>query len=104
MELWLLAIPVADAADTRRLFALLRELRVRMDPCAGDPRFETDPEGRRRLLVVATARVQQQLREAGRAFEIVRDFAGVPDPRNFVSRKNRYAEELARLRAAKGRR
>lgn len=101
MELWLLAIPVADDADRRRLMALLRELRVPMDPCAGDPRFETDADGRRRLLVVVTARVQQRLREAGRNFEVVRDFADVPDPRTYASSKNRYTEELSRLRASK---
>lgn len=104
MELWLLAIPVADATDTRRLFALLHELRARMDPCAGDPRFETDREGRRRLLLLANARVVRQLGDAGRAFEVVRDFADTPDPRTYVSRTNRFAAELARLRAAKGRR
>lgn len=101
MELWVLAIPVEDDADARRLLALLRELQVPMDPCAGDPRFETGESGRRRLLVVATARAQERLREAGRDFEVVRDFAEVPDPRTYVSRKNRFADELARLRASK---
>jgi hypothetical protein len=104
MELWLLAIPVRDAEDNHRLFALLRELHVRMDPCAGDPRFDNDSAGQRRLLLVATARVQEQLRAAGRPFEVVRDFADVPDPRIYVSRKNRFADELARLRASKPRR
>ena len=104
MELWQLAIPVGDAEDTRRLFALLRDLHVRMDPCSGDPRFESDSAGRQRLLLLATARVQEQLREAGRPFEVIRDFADVPDPRIYVSRKNRFADELARLRASKTRR
>ena len=101
MELWQLAIPVKDDADVTRLLSLLRKLRVPMDPCAGDPRFETDPTGARRLLVIVTARMQQQLREAGRAFEIVRDLADVPDPIRYVSQTNRYADELARLRATK---
>ena len=101
MELWQLAIPVKDDADVNRLLRLLRELHVPMDPCAGDPRFETYPTGERRLLVTVTARMQQQLRDAGRAFEIVRDLADVPDPIRYVSQTNRYAGELARLRAAK---
>ena len=104
MELFLLAIPVGDAEDTRRLFALLRDMHVRMDPCAGDPRFETDGAGQRRLMLVATPRVQERLREAGRPFETVRDFAETPDPRVYVSRRNRFAGELARLRATKPRR
>ena len=104
MELWYIAIPVAGADDTRRLLALLRDLRVPMDPCAGEPRFESDKAGQRRLLVIVTARVQEQLRAAGRAFEVVRDLADVPDPRTYVSRTNRFAGELARLRASKTRR
>lgn len=104
MELWQLAIPVADVQDTQRLFRLLRDMHVRMDPCAGDPRFETDKTGKRRLLLIVTARAQEQLREAGRTFEVVRDYANVPDPRRYVSPKNRYADDLAKLRAAKGRR
>jgi hypothetical protein len=101
MELWLVAIPVEGGEDARRLFALLRELRVPMDPCAGDPRVETDSAGKRRLMIVVTASAQEQLRAAGRPFEVVRDFADLPDPRSYVSRKNRFAEELARLRASK---
>jgi hypothetical protein len=46
--------------------------------------------------------MQEQLREAGRTFEIVRDFADVPDPRTYVSPTNRYAEKLARLLRDKG--
>ena len=75
-----------------------------LDPCRGDPRYETDPGGTRRLLVLVNARVRDALSEAGRKFEVVRDLADVPDPRRYVSRKNRYAEELARVRAAKGKR
>jgi hypothetical protein len=104
MELWRIAIPVARGDDTRRLLALLRDLRVPMNPCAGEPRFESDNAGRRQLLVIVTARVQEQLRTAGRAFEVVRDLADVPDPRIYVSRTNRFAAELARLRAAKTKR
>jgi hypothetical protein len=104
MELWQIAIPVADRADTRRLLELLRALRVPMDPCAGDPRFVSDATGARRLLLIVTARHQEQLREAGRDFEVVRDLADVPDPIRYVSPGNRYADALARLRARKGRR
>lgn len=57
MELWQLAIPVKDADDANRLLRLLRDLHVPMDPCAGDPRFETGPTGARRLLVIVTARM-----------------------------------------------
>lgn len=102
MELWQIAIAVEDAADRLRLMRLLQALHVPMDPCAGDPRFRTGADGRRELLVVVTARMQEQLREAGRAFEIVRDFRDQPDPVRYVSPKNRYADALARLRAAKG--
>ena len=104
MELWRIAIPVEDAADRRRLFALLRDLHVPMDPCAGDPRFRAGAGGRQELLVVIDARTQEGLRKAGRAFEIVRDFRDLPDPIRYVSPKNRYAEPLAQLRAAKKRR
>lgn len=104
MELWHIAIPVADRDDARRLLALLHDLRVPMNPCSGDPRFELDQAGRRRLLVIATARVQEQLRSAGRAFDVIRDLSDVPDPRTYVSRTNRFAAELARLRAGKTRR
>ena len=103
MKLWHIAIPVADRDDTRRLLALLHDLRVPMNPCSGDPRFERDQAGRRRLLVIATERVQEQLRAAGRAFDVVHDLADVPDPRRYVSRTNRFAVELARLRAGKAR-
>lgn len=102
MELWRIAIPVRDNADARRLVSLLRELHVPMDPCSGDPHWETDSAGVLRLQVIVTARMQEQLREAGRTFEVTRDFADVPDPRQSVSRTNRFADELARLRAAKG--
>lgn len=101
MELFLVAVPVEGGEDTRDLFSLLRDLRVPMDPCAGDPRFETDATGKRRLLIVVTARAAQQLQAAGRSVDVVRDFADLPDPRTYVSRKNRFAEELARLRASK---
>jgi hypothetical protein len=104
MDLWLVAIPVADAQDMRHLFQLLHRLRVPMDPCAGDPRFETDASGVQRLLVIVTSRIREQLLDAGRTVEVRRDFADMPDPRSYVSPTNRFAEELARLRAEKGRR
>lgn len=99
MELWQIAIPVTGDADRRRLLDLLRELRVPQNPCAGDPLFRVGPDGRTRLLVLATARVREALRGHGREIEIVRDFADLPDPRRYVSRTNRYAEALAQLRA-----
>ena len=101
MELWQLAIPVTSAADARRVIALLRKLRVPLDPCAGDPRYTTDEAGRRRLLVIVNAPIRERLRDAGVEFEVVRDFVDRADPRTYVSRKNRFAEELARLRASK---
>ena len=104
MEVWRIAVTVEDAADTARLLRLLRDLHVPMDPCAGDPRFDRDAQGRRRLLVVVTDHMRAQLREAGRSFETVRDFRDVPDPIRYVSTTNRYADALARLRAAKGKR
>jgi len=104
MELLLVAVQVEGAEDSRDLLALLRDLHVPMDPCSGDPRFETDAAGKRRLLIVVTPRVAEQLQAAGRSFDVVRDFADRPDPRTYVSRKNRFADELARLRALKGRR
>ena len=104
MELWRIAIPVEDAADRRRLFGLLRDLHVPMDPCSGDPHFRKGAGGRQELLVVVDARMQDGLRKAGRAFEVVRDFRDLPDPVRYVSPKNRYADALARLRATKGRR
>jgi hypothetical protein len=104
MELWQIAIRVDNAADRRQLLRLLRDLHVPMDPCAGDPRFGTDDQGVERLFVVVTDRRRQQLREAGRSFETVRDLRDLPDPIRYVSAKNRYVDELARVRAAKRRR
>lgn len=104
MELRLLAIPVADAGDLRSLLALLRRLGVPMDPCAGNPRVEADQRGRRQLLVVANPLTERRLRDAGRAFEVVHDFADHPDPRNHVSLGNRFADLLARARASRPRR
>jgi hypothetical protein len=101
MELWQIAIRVDDAADRQRLLRLLGDLNVPMDPCAGDPRFRTDEHGVQRLLVVVTERMREQLRAAGRSFETVRDFRDLPDPIRYVSKKNRYADELARVRAVK---
>lgn len=97
------ATPEVDPKDGARLLALLRELHVPMDPCAGDPHFEIDAAGAQRLLIVVTPAVQEKLRAAGRQCEVVRDYADVPDPRTYVSPKNRYAEKLAELRAAKRR-
>lgn len=56
MELWQIAIPVEDAADGGRVLRLVRKLRVPLNPCAGDPRFEVDASGRRQLLVLARRR------------------------------------------------
>ena len=104
MDLKQIAIPIGDRDDYAALFRLLRELHVAMDPCAGDPRFDTDAAGRQRLLIIVNPRTEQALRDAGRAFEVVRDLADMRDPREFVSRTNRYKDELARLRAAKPKR
>jgi hypothetical protein len=104
MDLKQIAIPIGERNDYVELFRLLRELRVPMDPCAGEPRFDADASGRQRLIVIVDPRIERALREAGRSFEVVRDLADVRDPREFVSRTNRYAAELARLRAAKPRR
>jgi hypothetical protein len=72
-----------------------------MDPCAGNPRFDDDGAEGRRLLVVVEAPALAALRAAGTAFEIVRDLSELADPLTYVSKTNRYAAELARLRAAK---
>jgi hypothetical protein len=103
MDLFHVAVPVAGDADARELFALLRKLHVRLDPCAGDPRFDRDGAGRRRLLIAVQRRVVDALREAQREVEVVRDLADLPDPRSYVSGSNRFAEPLARARARKGR-
>ena len=104
MDLVHVAVPIANDADARELFALLRKLHVRLDPCAGDPRFDRDAAGRRRLVVPAQARHVAALREAGREVVVVRDFSDRPDPRAYVSTTNRFAERLARALARKGRR
>jgi hypothetical protein len=104
MELWQVALPVADDADLRRVLALLHELRVPLNPCAGDPVVRVGPDGRQRLVVLATPRVLERLREQSREVEVVRDLATLPDPRRYVSTGNRYEAALAALRARKPRR
>ncbi len=102
MSLQELAIPIGDDNDRQRVLALLQTLRVRMDPCAGEPRFERDPTtGGTRLRLLSNDRVQLGLAAAAQPFEVLRDLADHPDPRDYVSRTNRYAGELARLRAEK---
>jgi hypothetical protein len=104
MEMWRIAVPVKDHDDARAVLALMRALRVRMDPCRGDPRFSNDRADAKTLTFTIDARALAALRETGRAFEIVRDHSKFPDPRTYVSKANRFADELARVRAAKGRR
>lgn len=101
MKLSQVAIPLADDADAQNVYMLLRELRVPMDPCAGEPRVRTGPAGQRELLVIITAGVRAQLDASGRRYAVVHDFADEPDPRTYVSPTNRYADVLARLRSPK---
>ena len=101
MSVYQLAVRLEGPKQLQELMRLFEEHHLPPDPWDEGLRIEPDAEGKDWLVVIATGAVRKELEEMGLTQRIERDFSEEPDPRQQVSRTNRFAEELERLRSEK---
>lgn len=102
MQIREVAIIVESAEFLTGLMAVLQELQVPFDPCAGEPKFTEDENKALRVHFLAIPRIERELTERNYKFEVVKEYADVPDPRVYTSQNNRYEEKLRKLQQASG--
>lgn len=103
MELREIGIALKDKDQALTLYRTLAKNGVPLDPKSGDMRIEIDKDGMGRLIIFAIPKIEALLTEQGYQFVIIRDYKDEPDPRRYVSKSNRFADELAKLRKQQGR-
>ncbi len=98
MDIREIAIRIESAKFLKVLMAVLQEIRVPLDPCAGDPRFEQDKDGQVQLHILAVPRVERELKERQYKFDVIKDFSDDTDPREYTSQVNRFESRLRELK------
>jgi hypothetical protein len=96
-----LGIRITSPHHLRELLAFLKTEHIRPDYWCSGLRIEADAEGGRRLIVIGNENVRERIRSRGFDVKIVVDYSKQTDPRDYVSKGNRFEAQLARLRAEK---
>jgi hypothetical protein len=96
-----IAIRIADRMELAATINLLTLYGVPVDPWGGDPRVEVQDDGSMLLFIYAIPRIEHLLKQRNYEYDVIKDFASERDPREFVSKTNRFKKELEALKRKK---
>ncbi len=96
-----IAIRIADRMELAATINLLTFYGVPINPSGGDPRVEVQDDGSMLLFIYATPRIEKLLKQRNYEYDVIKDFASERDPREFVSKTNRFKKELEALKRKK---
>ena len=79
----------------------MRENHFPLDPCSNPPQIREANKNLAEVVFFASSKNLEQLEEGGYKFDIVKDYSDDVDPREYVSKTNRFKEQLEKLKKSR---
>ena len=99
MDVYKIALQASSKEELKKIFDYIVRNYFRIDPCSGYPQIEEAGKDTFKVVLMASSANLKKLEEGDYEFEVVKDFTGDVDPREYVSKTNRFKAELDKLRS-----
>ena len=101
MDAYQILLQVTSRKELKRLLNFLQEKHFPIDPCSNNPQIREVDKNLAEVVFFASSKHLKQLEEGGYKYEIVKDYSDETDPREYVSKTNRFKEQLEKLKKSR---
>ena len=98
MDAYKVKLKVTSNKELQGLLNYLWQNNFPLDPCSRHPKVREVDKDLAEVIFLVSSRGLQRLEKDGFTVEIVKDFSDEVDPREYVSKTNRFKAELEELR------
>ena len=101
MDAYQILLKVTSKKELNNLLNFLLKNHFPIDPCANNPQIREVDKNLAEVVFFASSRDLKKLKEGGYSYEIVKDFSDQVDPREYVSKTNRFKGQLEQLKKSR---
>ena len=101
MDAYKISLNVTSRKESKSLYHFFVKNHFPIDPCSPYPRIRQVEKNLAEVVLLVSSRHLKKLEEGGYRFEIVKDFSEEVDPREYVSKTNRFKAQLEKLKQSR---
>ena len=101
MDAYKLLLKVTSKKELKNLLKYLLKNNFPIDPCSNYPQIREVEKNLAEVVFIASSRGLKKLEEGGYKYEIVKDYSDEVDPREYVSKTNRFKAQLEKLKKSR---
>ncbi len=98
MDAYKVLLRVSSRNELKNLLNFLVKNHFPIDPCSKFPQVREVEKNMAEVVFPVSSRGLKKLQEGGYAYEIVKDYSDAVDPREYVSKTNRFKAQLEKLK------
>ncbi|MBW2482548.1 MAG: hypothetical protein JRF38_21375 [Deltaproteobacteria bacterium] len=101
MDAYKISLKVTSKKEFKNLLNFFVKNHFSFDPCSRYPQIREVEKNVAEVVIVAGSTGLKKLEDGGYSYEIVKDFSDEVDPREFVSKTNRFKAQLEKLKQSR---
>ena len=101
MDAYKISLKVTSKKELKSLTHFLVKNHFPIDPCSHYPQFREVEKDLIEVVLLASSRYLNKFEEGGYTYEILKDYSDEVDPREYVSKTNRFKAELEKLKQSR---
>jgi hypothetical protein len=101
MDAYKILLKVTSKKELNNLLNFLHKNHFPIDPCSNYPQIHEVDKNLAEVVFLASSRDLKKLEEGGYKYEIVKDYSDEVDPREYVSKTNRFKAQLGKLKKSR---
>lgn len=98
MDAYKISLKTTSEKEFKNLLNFLVKNHFPFDPCSRYPQMREVEKNVAEVVILTSSTGLKKLEEGGYSYEIVKDFTDEVDPREYVSKTNRFKAELEKLK------
>jgi hypothetical protein len=101
MDAYKILLKVTSKKEFKNLFNFLVKNHFPIDPCSNYPQIREVEKNLAEVVFLASSTGLKKLEKGGFTYEIVKDYSDAVDPREYVSKTNRFKAQLEKLKKSR---
>jgi hypothetical protein len=101
MDAFKILLKVTSKKEFKDLFDFLLKNHFPMDPCSHYPQIREVEKNLTEVVFLASSTDLKKLEEGNYKYEIAKDYSEEVDPREYVSKTNRFKAQLEKLKKSR---
>ena len=101
MDAYKISLNVTSKKEFKKLLNFLVKNHFSIDPCSHYPQIREVKKNVVQVVILTSSTGLKKLADGGYSYEIVKDFSDEVDPREYVSKTNRFKAQLEKLKQSR---